>query len=256
MLYRLDSGMGWLSDIVIGDGVLYADVMVMGSDHSDGGIGFITGDDNNSRILSVNLSTGKAEIVHDLTNQKIVGVFDSYIVISEPKNGEMVFSLFDTKSNTITEAGRVKGTTVYAHSEGKVYYALSNVLHSLDLKTGNTAQIASGLPASLDQIEVYSGFAVCTQSDASGTKAHFAVNLSSGNISQINLFKTGLDFKSPVEIEAEWGDYFLVCTGYKMDEEYVNWAGVWQDYRSEEYFALIKKDDFFAGKTEYRTIQY
>ena len=256
MLYRLDSGMGWLSDIVIGDGVLYADVMVMGSDNSDGGIGFITGDDNNSRILSVNLSTSKAEIVHDLTNQKIVGVFDSYIVISEPKNGEMVFSLFDTKSNTITEAGRVKGTTVYAQSEGKIYYTLSNVLHSLDLKTGNTAQIASGLPASLDQIEAYSGFAVCTQSDASGTKAHFAVNLSSGNISQINLFKSGLDFKSPVEIEAEWGDYFLVCTGYKMDEEYVDWAGVWQDYRSEEYFALIKKDDFFAGKTEYRTIQY
>lgn len=257
MLYQLDSGMGWLRDFVIGDGVLYADVMVMESNNSEdeNGIGFITGDDGNSRLLSVNLNTGKAEIVYDLTDRKIVGVFDSYIVISEPKNGEMVFSLFDTAPNTAAEAGKVMGTTVYAHSGGKIYYVLSDTLHSLDLQSGGTAQIASGLPASPDWIETYNGFAVCEQSGDSGTKAHFAVDLSNGTVSQINLSKSGLDFKSPIEIEAEWGEYFLVCTGYKMDTEYVDWAGVWQEFISEELFALIKKDDFFAGRAEYRTIQ-
>jgi len=255
MLYQLDSGMRWLRDFVIGEGVLYADVMVMEQLDSSG-LSF-GGDDSNSRILSVNLRNGKAEIIHDLTDQKIAGVFDSYIVISELKNGEITFSLFDTASNnTTTVAGKIEGTTVYAHSGQKIYYALSNTLSCLDLKTGDTTQIASDLPTSPDQIEIYDGFAVCEYSNNSGTQMHFAVDLSNGNTRVINLFKSGLDFKAPIEIEAEWGDYFLALTGYKIDSEYVDWVGVWQDYISEEHFSLIKKDDFFKGEAQYRSIEY
>lgn len=255
MLYEMDSGMGWLRDFVIGEGVLYADVMVMEEEDSEGGFVFFGGDDSNSRLLSIDLSTGKTEIVHDLTNKKIAGVFGDYIVISEPKNGEMVFSLFDTASNAASEVGRIKGTAIYAYSDGKVYYAIDNTLHTLDLQSGTTSQIASGLTASPDTIQIYNGFAVCEKSDENGTQAHFAVDLASGTVTQINLFKSGLDFKIPVEIEAEWGEYFLVCLGYKIDEEYVDWVGVWQEYISEEHFALIKKQDFFAGEAEYQTIQ-
>lgn len=254
-LYQLESGTNWLRDFVIGDGVLYADVMFMEASDSGDGQQFLSGSNNNSRIVAIDLNSGKSKIVHNLTNQEIAGVFEELIVFSEAIDGKMVFYLFDTSSHTTVEAGRIESTT-FTHSKGKIYYIKGNTLSSLDIKTGKIAEVATDLPASPSQIQAFDGFAVCEKMENSGCVAHFAVELSSGKVSQINIFKSGLEFNTPIEIEAMWGDYFLVCSGYKVEEEYVDWVGVWQDYIDQEYFTLIKKDDFFSGKAEYLTIEY
>lgn len=74
LLYQLESGMSWLRDFVFGEGMLYADVMAMQPLEDEGGEGlFFAGDDSDSRLLAVDLTSGKAEIVLDLKDKKIIG---------------------------------------------------------------------------------------------------------------------------------------------------------------------------------------
>lgn len=253
-IYQLESGRSWLRDFVLGNGIIYADVMVMEEIESNGVVS--SGwDDSKSHILAIDLNTGEATDVYDLTDQSIVGAYGDKIIISKVSGDEIQFSLFDTSKKSAVSVGSIN-SAVYTCDNGQVYYPVNNVLYAMDLETGESKKIADSLPESPDEIEIHDNYAVCARSDVNGATSHFAVALSDGNIRKINLFKSGLEFKSPVEVEGEFDDYFLVLNGYKMEKEYVDWVGVWQDFISEERYALIKKEDFFSGKAEYQPINY
>lgn len=254
-LYKLESNTNWLRDFVFGDDMLYADVMVMETTtDSDSAFGFISGTDANSRIYAINLKNGSAEMVYDLTDQKIIGAYDQTIVISKPSDSGVTICLFDVNEHTTSEAVRIS-SEAYVHNDGIIYYAEASRLTALDLRTGETRQISNNLPAASTYLEFFGDYILCEQTTDNGTISYFAVNPSDGTIHPIDLYLSGIDHQRPVEIMAEWENCFLVLTGYKIDEEYVDWAGVWQEYTSKEYFALIDKADFIAGQANYRPIE-
>lgn len=137
---------------------------------------------------------------------------------------------------------------------GKIYYVLpeEGTLYALDILSGETNTLAV-LSETPDFLEYQDGLILGTR--WGGSTAIQAVDAGNGTIRQIDLVLAGIEDRIPVEIEAQWGDYFLIVSGYQLENEYVDWAGVWQDYIDYEQFSLVKKEDFLAGKPEYLTIK-
>lgn len=254
MVYRLDSGMAWLRDFAFGNGMLYADtLMYKASEENDM---FMTGSDEDSRLLAVDLISGKGEVVCDLSGRKLVGVKDDWLILTEVKDSRRGFLKFNPADKSLTAIGDIPQSAAFAVDGGKVYFAEAKKasLSVLNLADGRTASLASGLPASPDTLSVWGGYVLCSYSDVGGCQAHFSVPAAGGEAHSVNLMTDGLDFAFPVSVKAAYGDRLLVITGVEMATEYVPWVGVWQDYIAKEKYALIATADFMAGRAQYETI--
>lgn len=255
LLYQLDSGMSWLRDFVFGNGMLYADVMTMQAFEDEDGQGMLfSGDDSGSCLLAVDLSNGKAEIVLDLKDKKIIGAHEGNLILSESRGGRLLFSRYEPESQTETPIEDIALTSAVTVGEGRIYYVLpgESTLTALDILSGEISELRVVLPETPDYLAYRDGLILCMQWN--GSVAIRAVEAASQTIHNIDLYLAGIEERIPVEVKAQWGDYFLIISGYRMENEYVDWAGVTQDYIDGEEFALIKKEDFLAGKPEYLRI--
>ncbi|MFQ8584596.1 MAG: hypothetical protein ACLSA6_19745 [Holdemania massiliensis] len=127
-----------------------------------------------------------------------------------------------------------------------------STLTALDIASGEISELRVVLPETPDYLDYRDGLILYMQWN--GSVAIRAVEAASQTIHNIDLYLAGIEERIPVEVKAQWGDYFPIISGYRMENEYVDWAGVTQDYIDGEEFALIKKEDFLAGKPEYLRI--
>ncbi|HCC35011.1 MAG TPA: hypothetical protein DEQ02_05025 [Ruminococcaceae bacterium] len=257
MLYALESGIEWLRDFVFGGGVLYADVSVMTVEKdAETGAEFGTASDLNSRLLKIDLTNGSAEIVLDLTDKTIAGTHETKIILSERKGGRLTFFAYDTTDASTKEIASIGDTYAYTVGDGFVYYALpeDKKIYAIDLSGGETSTLPQNAEFVPEIMAFHAGTIICIPPYGEGIYNYF-INPSTGETGQVGLYLSGIEDQSPIEIMAEWGDYFLVTSGYKMAREFVDWVGVWQDYIESEIFSLIKKEDYLSGNANYLPIE-
>ena len=202
---------------------------------------------------------------------RIVGCYDNSLVLEgiEYENGnfgsadmsdaewkdlynksQTVFATLDLSSQKHTEVYRVKNKGIHASAthNGFLYVseASSNDVIAIDLRTGSASTLASLTQNNI--MGVFSDQLICRTWDLSDDYTLYFLDTKDGRISHCTL--TNKYNGWPLEVICEAGNDALVIYDYKAD------AHSDGSYEIHQYkYALIDKDDLYAGKNTFRPIE-
>ena len=159
------------------------------------------------------------------------------------------FATLDLNSQKLTEVYQVKnrGRHDSATHNGILYICeeASNDILAIDLRNGSTSTLASLTQNNINGI--FSDMLVCRTWDMTADHTLYFVDTKDGQIRHCTLTQKASDWA--LDLICEAGDDALVIYDFKAD--------VYSDgsYEIHQYkYALIKKEDLYAGKNTFRPI--
>ena len=202
---------------------------------------------------------------------RIVGCYDNSLVLEgiEYENGnsgsadmsdaewkdlynksQTVFATLDLSSQKHTEVYRVKNKGIHASAthNGFLYVSeeSSNDIIAIDLRTGRASTLASLTQNNI--MGVFSDQLICRTWDLTNDYTLHFLDTKDGQISHCTL--TNKCNEWPLEVICEAGNDALVIYDYKAD---ANSDGSYEIYQYK--YALIAKEDLYAGKNTFRPIK-
>lgn len=227
-----------------------------------------------SKLVAIDLDTGKYEEIMDGVNKELVAVYDNQLVIQEIeyKNDPALYdddpagyidNLYDSKTRVqLINIDTKKADTVYDGSykdvntlrfyKDRMYFVRkdSNNLEYMNLATKERKTITelpkSGMELSQiidDKLLVY---------DYKDQEAHigdaYVMDL---NTQEMKEFALKDDNEYLVEILSGNDEYYFVQTENILGEEYTTWAGTRQQDIIGIRYGLIKKADYWASQPNY-----
>ncbi len=166
------------------------------------------------------------------------------------RKSQTVYATLDLSSQKHTEVYRVNNKAMHdaATHNGVLYVseASSNDIIAIDLQNGNTSTLASLTQNNI--MGVFSGMLICQTWDLTDDYTLYFVSTKDGQVSHCTL--TNKYNGWPLEVICEAGNDALVIYDYKAD------AHSDGSYEIHQYkYALIAKEDLYAGKNTFRPIE-
>lgn len=227
------------------------------------------------KLIKLDMEKGKTEDIFSLNTEqgisyKVTGCFENCLVLEGTayENGDSgewdmeqeewkelyrksknVIAVYDLAENQCNQVYQLENTKLHSttNQEGILYVSKENSgeIQSVDLKTGEAAVLASLNQNSI--IGKTSDKLICQNWDTQKDASLYFVDLKSGEVSHCGL--VNLCNGWPLEIVCEAGEEFMVIYDYEA-EAYGD--GSYEIYRYQ--FGMIKKQDLYAGKNEFRPV--
>lgn len=161
-----------------------------------------------------------------------------------------VYATLDLSSKKLTEVYQIKNTGIHASAtkDGMLYVSdeTSQDILAIDLRSGKTSTLASLRQNNI--MGVFSDMLVCRTWDLSDDYTLYFVGTKNGEVSHCTV--TNQFNGWPLELVCEVGNDALVIYDYKAD------AHSDGSYEIHQYkYALIAKEDLYAGKNTFRPIE-
>lgn len=272
-LYVLESGYEVSSEdkLILLDGHLYC-VLEKNELVEDSNSYIIKSTDRS--LVSIDLSNGKYTSLQTIGEyQHVIGAYGEKIIFGEIK---FKTELTDEQTADYTEYKRQLELANYAISScdtsglvGEIanipykecdnviiygnrafytYYGTSTIKY-VDLDTMKIGTLAEGLQTIPHVMDIYDGKLLCQHWKGNTVVSYFGVDYLTGEVKDINLYDKSSN--EAVMVLSDAGESLLVINGYqkKQHEVYTDQIEI-KGYK----FALIRKDDFFSGKSNYTQI--
>jgi hypothetical protein len=279
---ELSSGQVFGSAVLLAKGpYLYAAVETLVSKSSDDG-GFVTTEATDSTLMEFDSRSGAARQVCSLKEQRVIGAYDDRLVILRTlypvdpdtlqdddeaymenlRSSTQLILLADPRTGGEKEVLRAGYDEIgnLCLWENRAYYGAmkKGVIRWTDLDTGEGGILTDQLPAgNLNYSTVHDGkirveYWEDKYLNAAQTGCRY-VDVKTGAITELSLTTTKP--REWVNVLSDAGEDFLIVSDYLAEEEYVAWAGVTQTNITGRRYALIRKEDFWSSKAQYREIQ-
>lgn len=161
-----------------------------------------------------------------------------------------VFAALDLNSKKLTDVYQMKNTGIHSSTtnDGVLYISdnSSQDILAIDLRNGNITTLAS-LPQN-NIMGVFSAMLVCQTWDLTDDATLYFINTRNGEINHCTL--TNQYNGWPLELICEAGNDALIIYDYKAD---AHSDGSYEIYQYK--YALIAKEELYAGKNTFRPIE-
>lgn len=239
-------------------------------------------DDNSSynyndscRLIGISNDNGEVkEISNWNSDWSILGIYNNKVIVKQLRfnkeltvedrtdeekykevlsNADNVIVAFDIKTKEFDDLISNKASNSYYYNMyGKdiFYYSYNgDKIMSFDLNTREETIFLESEYSNIQQI--YDGYIISSGwSDENNDS--YLINIKDKSITDFKLIKNN---GFPVNIIAESKDFFFVESNCDIESEYVEWAGVTQEFETNRQYSLISKEDFFNGNKNFESVR-